>query len=121
MQQSIFIYIQNGNPIHDFSMCIDITGYKKDNDMTLTIFKLDEENIYHKVFDYAINEKWLDEQYQISEREVEVLSLIANGNSTKQIASQLNLSVHTVNAHRKNILKKTKCKTVAEAVKKIMI
>lgn len=120
MQQSIFIYMKEGIPVHDFSMCTDITEYKKDNDMTLAVYKLDDQEIYHKVFEYVIGEKWLDEQYQISEREVEIISMVANCDTTKQIASNLNLSIHTVNAHRKNILKKTKCKSFAEVVKKIM-
>jgi NarL family two-component system response regulator LiaR len=42
----------------------------------------------------------------LSSREMEVLSLIARGLSNKEIASQLNLSEHTVNSHIGNILKK---------------
>lgn len=43
---------------------------------------------------------------QLSSREVEVLKLIAIGLSTAKIAEKLFISVHTVNSHRKNILKK---------------
>lgn len=45
-------------------------------------------------------------QHDLSSRELEVLELIANGLTTKHIADQLHLSVHTINSHRKNILKK---------------
>ena len=42
----------------------------------------------------------------LSPRELQVLKLIANGNTTEKIAHKLHISIHTVNAHRKNILKK---------------
>lgn len=51
---------------------------------------------------------------QLSEREMEVFLLVANGKSTKDIAEALFLSPHTVNTHRKNILKKLSCKNAAE-------
>jgi two-component system response regulator NreC len=42
----------------------------------------------------------------LSEREAEVLRLIASGYSNKEIASQLSLSVKTVEAHKANAMKK---------------
>jgi hypothetical protein len=42
-----------------------------------------------------------------SEREFEILSLIHKGFDSTQISEKLFLSRHTVNTHRKNILKKT--------------
>jgi DNA-binding NarL/FixJ family response regulator len=50
----------------------------------------------------------------LSAREVEVLRLIARGRSTKQIASQLHISVKTAETHRKNIQDKLGIKSVAE-------
>ncbi|MFN4235329.1 MAG: response regulator transcription factor [Bacteroidia bacterium] len=42
----------------------------------------------------------------ISEREIEIIRLIAEGFSNKEIADKLFLSTHTVNTHRKNIMNK---------------
>jgi DNA-binding NarL/FixJ family response regulator len=42
----------------------------------------------------------------VSEREAEVLRLIACGHSNKEIASQLDLSVKTVEAHKANAMRK---------------
>ncbi len=42
----------------------------------------------------------------LSKRELEVLKLIAQGNTTEKIAEKLYISIHTVNSHRKNMLKK---------------
>jgi len=50
----------------------------------------------------------------LSERETEILTLVAEGRSSREIADQLHLSHHTINTHRKNILKKLACKSAAE-------
>lgn len=54
---------------------------------------------------------WLNKQPQydqvpLTKREQEILGLIARGRTSLQIASQLKLSKHTVDTHRKNIHKK---------------
>ena len=49
----------------------------------------------------------------LSEREKEVLKLLAEGSSTKKIAEMLFISPHTVNAHRKNIMRKLDIKTIS--------
>jgi DNA-binding NarL/FixJ family response regulator len=46
------------------------------------------------------------EGISISERENEIIRLIVEGNSNKEIADKLFLSLHTVNTHRKNIMNK---------------
>ena len=53
------------------------------------------------------------ESHDLSERETDVLVLVAKGLSSKEIADQLNISIHTVNSHRKNITHKTGIKSVA--------
>jgi DNA-binding NarL/FixJ family response regulator len=42
----------------------------------------------------------------ITEREIEIIKLLAEGYSNKQIADLLFLSTHTINTHRKNIMAK---------------
>lgn len=54
-----------------------------------------------------------DEDCQLSAREQEILAFVAKGMSSKAIADALNLSVHTVNSHRKNISRKTGIRSVA--------
>lgn len=44
--------------------------------------------------------------HPLTEREREILVLVANGMSNKEISSQLNISEHTVKNHLKNILQK---------------
>ena len=52
----------------------------------------------------------------LSSRETEILKLIAGGKSTAQIADELHISIHTVNSHRKNILKKLKLTSPTQLV-----
>lgn len=52
-------------------------------------------------------------KYQLTKREVEVIRLVCQEMSTKEIAAKLFLSELTVNTHRRNILKKLSLKNVA--------
>jgi len=56
--------------------------------------------------------------YGLSEREKEVLTLLAQGNNYQQIGDQLFISVDTVRHHIKNIYKKLHVHTQSEAVAK---
>src|SRR5260370_3001254 len=48
-----------------------------------------------------------EDSYELlTEREREIMQLLAEGNSNKEIASRLHLSVYTVETHRKRILEK---------------
>ncbi len=53
----------------------------------------------------------------LSAREREVLQLLAAGRATKEIASELHLSVKTVESHRKQIMDKLEIHSVAELTK----
>lgn len=50
---------------------------------------------------------------ELSVREIEVLKLVARGYINKQIGDELNISLHTVISHRKNITRKLGIKTVS--------
>src|SRR4051794_11102789 len=53
----------------------------------------------------------------LSEREVEVLRLVALGHTNSEVAAQLFLSTRTVETHRSHIQQKTRCATRAELVR----
>lgn len=53
----------------------------------------------------------------LTNREVEVLKLIAEGKANKEIGAALFISVHTVERHRANIMEKLKLKNTAELVR----
>jgi DNA-binding NarL/FixJ family response regulator len=56
----------------------------------------------------------------LSPREIQIIRHISEGLSTQQIADKLHLSPHTINAHRKNILKKLDANTPIELIVKAL-
>lgn len=52
----------------------------------------------------------------LTAREKEIMTLIMNGNLSKQIAAILGISVNTVNRHRQNIISKLSVNNSAEAI-----
>jgi len=59
-----------------------------------------------------------DQCTQISCREEEVLKLIADGYSSKEIAGKLFISNHTAISHRKHLIQKFRVKNTAQLIKK---
>ena len=64
-----------------------------------------------------VGSKPTSERAKLSKREREVLQLIAEGKSTKEIAAALYVSVKTVETHRKQIMDKLDIYSVAELTK----
>ncbi len=102
----------DGNPIITLGTWTDISAFKTDNKVVFSI------NQYDKTTGFSVitTDTFPHVRISISKRENEVLNLLAKGLSSKQIADKLNLSLHTVNAHRRNILNKTKSKNTAELI-----
>ena len=50
---------------------------------------------------------------ELSKREIDVLVAVAKGMMNKEIADMMNISIHTVISHRKNITRKTGIKSVS--------
>jgi DNA-binding CsgD family transcriptional regulator len=56
------------------------------------------------------------EHPQVTPREIEIVKMIAEGHSTREISFRLFISEHTVHTHRKNILYKLGVKNMAHLV-----
>ncbi|MBM3801755.1 MAG: response regulator transcription factor [Acidimicrobiia bacterium] len=64
-----------------------------------------------------LRQKGLQDSYDLlTDREKEILQLLAEGRSNKEVASLLNLSVYTVETHRTNIMQKLDLHNTAEIV-----
>ncbi|HEX7847549.1 MAG TPA: response regulator transcription factor [Chitinophagaceae bacterium] len=59
-------------------------------------------------------------QYNLTERELEVLQLLAKGHSTKAIADKLGIAFNTVRSHLKNIYAKLHVNCGKEAIAKVL-
>lgn len=123
-------YLPNGEP--DFALCIiwaDRGTEKENHNMRLTISTLlsDIKKSYWAVYQPEATPKphlpleivfATNPQHVLTQKEKEVLSLIAKGHSTKAIAVTLNISENTVETHRKKMFNKFKVANVAELIKK---
>lgn len=73
-----------------------------------------------KILDIIINKNTAEEQVRpgsvLTVREQEILKLLAEGHSTQRIADLLHLSPHTVQTHRKSIIRKLKIKSPTQFV-----
>lgn len=56
--------------------------------------------------------------YLLTTKELQILNMIVNGYKSKEIAEVLHRSIFTINNHRKEILKKMKCKNTNELITK---
>lgn len=94
----------------------DITHFKTDLSIVHTIEEVqpDHNAFVNKILYKMVYPVTDGNQLLISRRQLDVLRRMANGLSSKQIADELNLSVNTVNNHRKNMLSKTRCKSSVE-------
>ena len=85
-------------------------------DGTIDVFD-SQENISNKLLKWVRtpNDDKTTQQNKdtLSEREIDVLKLLAEGKSNKEIADNLNISINTVITHRKNISQKTGIKSVS--------
>ncbi len=76
--------------------------------------------IAHSLLDDYVNQlrqKGMEDSYELlTEREKEVLQLLAEGKSNKEVAGLLNLSVYTVETHRTNLMQKLNLHNTAEIV-----
>jgi DNA-binding CsgD family transcriptional regulator len=85
--------------LSNFNFLIQIT------DSTDTIF-----DAFHRQIHLQEDGQSMEHE-QLSEREMDVLRLVTQGLSNKEIADKLNISIHTVISHRKNISQKTGIKS----------
>src|SRR5690606_29675156 len=69
-------------------------------------------------YNYHLNNNFKKAQKLFTKREEEILAEVIQGISSLQIAQKLNLSIYTVQTHRKNILKKSGCLNLTELVSK---
>ena len=70
---------------------------------------------------YNQNKRTSHVDFDLSEREHQILSLLVEGLSYKMIAAKCNISYNTVNTHVSHIYRKLQVNSVAEAIKKAMV
>ncbi len=131
----IMITIQDGDESIFSAICSGASGYLlKDSSGDKIISSIKEvlnggapmnSSIASKVLKMFKNFTPDKNDYQLTEREVEILKLLTEGLSKKQIAGRLFISHHTVDSHIRNIYEKlevhSSCGAVAKAIKEKLI
>lgn len=89
---------------------------KLSNPKTKTII-VEKEVFIPKEEDFIMNQA-LIEQLELSARELEILNLMAQGNSNQEIANSIFISLSTVKTHNQNIFEKLDVKRRTQAIEK---
>ncbi len=105
---------ENGAVLRTFVIFTDISELKKSNKMILSIIGLEGEPSY---VDIQPIQKMHPHKSILTKKEREILHLLFEGHSSTEIADILCISLHTVNSHRKNILRKTNTNSVLQLMK----
>lgn len=116
MQQVVVIHNDDaGKVFRNLVMLTDISHLKQTGRPVMSYIGLEGEPSYP---DVAVNNHYPDKNDLLSKREKEVLCLMAEGRPSKEIADILNLSKHTIDSHRKNMLQKSKVTNTGELINK---
>jgi len=107
---------EQNKPILGLKVITDISDFKKDDIITMKIAKKDHNGIFKNIFSQSFSEE--NNNYTISEREKDVLLLLDEGKSSLEIGNLLFISSHTVNTHRRNLLRKFDAKSTVDMLKK---
>ena len=104
-----------------------ILAFKEDNFLAMGMIDLAPEQSANTTVRFQIKNCLTDEivpfaiesaaDTLLTPREREVLALAKEGMFSKEISEKLNISIHTVNRHRQNILEKLQVDNMIEAVK----
>lgn len=114
LQQIITIQSdEEGAVLRTFVVHTDISHLKKENKMMLSFIGLEGEPSY---FDVDPVQSFRPSKSELTKREMEILTLVAQSYTSKQIAQMLHISFDTVSTHRKHIYRKTNTSSVAEIV-----
>ena len=103
-----------GNILSSVAICSDISDIKTSDEVT---YKLEGPNSH--IF-YETLENILDTplQPELTDREIQIVRLLAKGKTSKVISGQLSISQNTVATHRKNMMNKLDATNVVDLVLK---
>ena len=104
-----------------------ILAFKDDNSLVMGMIDLAPEQSANTSVRFQIKNCLTDEvvpftietatDVLLTPREREILALAKEGMFSKEISEKLNISIHTVNRHRQNILEKLQVDNIIEAIR----
>lgn len=116
LQRSVFLNsAKNGMPLLALGFLTDITHFAEDFKIHHTIQSISNDGSTGLVSSGLYFPDQPDDI--LSKRQTEVLKWVYEGLNNEQIARQLNISVNTVNNHKRHLLKITGCKNSLGLIK----
>ena len=114
LRESVVLAVTDkGLPVSTLSIMTDIDHIKHDGNICAKMFGPEAKLVpIHSILESQ--NKYSD---VLSRREIEILQHLGLGMPSFEIAEKLFLSTHTVNNHRKNMLRKTGLKNTADLVR----
>ena len=106
LKTGVVNYVLKDCDINDFEEALNATKSK-------------EKYFSKYIIDVLLNKKIRNKdnnKVNLTNKEIEIIKLIAQGLTTKDIANKIFISYHTVTTHRKNILNKLELKNTSELV-----
>jgi DNA-binding CsgD family transcriptional regulator len=100
-------------PVLNLNVFTEIGNIKTDESINLTIYRYSILYGYQKVFSKVYVKKC---DSFLSNRELEIIKLCHEGQSSKMIADKLNLSIHTIKNHKRNCMEKTMTHNISELI-----
>jgi DNA-binding NarL/FixJ family response regulator len=124
----LVLTMHNDRPTISEIMMAEAEGYVLKNsskkELLTAIEKIGEGSTYYSNEVMSIllerikkEQKKLEAEHMLTERELEILELISQEKSSREIAEDLFISIRTVDTHRKNLLKKANANTVIGLLK----
>jgi DNA-binding CsgD family transcriptional regulator len=107
-QSSVFDKDEKGQIISNTALLTDISFLDSSNKVQ---WRFDAPGLDQQKF-----KEYVSQVYSgfFTERETEIISLLKKGSSSLEISESLNISKHTVDTHRRKILKRANCKNLIE-------
>lgn len=100
-------------PVLQLKVFFEIADIKVDDSIVLTIFRSSANQGYQKVFTNVYSNII---ETTLSQREMEIIKLCNEGLSSKMIAENLNLSIHTIKNHKRHSMDKTHTHNISELI-----
>lgn len=117
LQQSKALTLsEDGKVQHVLGIHTDVTYQNVPVDHKISFIGDNRPSYYGISTDEDFELKQHDYNLLFTPREKEILSNISKGKSFGEIAQLFNVSPHTINTHKKNILRKTDCKNTTELI-----
>ncbi|MBY6211659.1 helix-turn-helix transcriptional regulator [Microbulbifer agarilyticus] len=98
----------------------DISHLAQQGNRKLSLLNLHGGENYRNIDVFNNPDHFLATPSLFTRRELEIVELLAEGKTSAVISELLGISAHTVKNHRKNILKKSGCKTTGHLVSKCL-